>query len=439
MVSEEFGFADNIITLVNLFYPVFTLAIYEAVLRFVIERKTKQERSSIITISLVIITLSTFIILAIGPIVGLFDSKLFDNWHYIIILYFLINFEVVTSYFAKGIGKTKLVALSGVFTTIVTILLNVLLLVVFKMGMKGYLLSLALSYLFTILFLLIFGKLWREFGFAKFTLAQVSELIKYSAPMVITIIAWWINTTADKYILEYTCGLSSRGIYAAAYKIPTIISTITTIFIDAWKLTLYDSTEEQTKESVSQVYKYLSFFCCLLTLGLTVGTEVISRIMLSEEYRVAWSTIPILSSAVYYSTMSGYFASIITKEKKTYKLLIGTLAGALLNIVTGLLLIPIWGIRAAAGTTLLGFIITWIIRLFQIKRISPIRITISEIVNSLCIIITCAVFALEFESRYIIGFMGVAIFILVNYRQFVSIGETLIKRIKKVQTRKNKQ
>ena len=53
---------------------------------------------------------------------------------------------------------------------------------------------------------------------------------KYSVPMIPDYISWWINNVSDRYILAMFCGTSVTGIYSVAYKIPTILNSVTSIF-----------------------------------------------------------------------------------------------------------------------------------------------------------------------------------------------------------------
>ncbi len=436
LTTEEFGFADTMQTLVNLLYPLFTFAICEALLRFTIDDKDINKRSQYVTASAIIVFGSTLIIWAMQLIVNFSDSLLADHWIYVVLMYLGFNIERCTSYYTKAIGKTKLVAVAGVFNTSLLIGLNLLFLLVFKIGLMGYIWAIIISYYATSAFQIIAGRLWQNIRLCKVEKETFLAMIKYSAPMIVTIMAWWVNTTADKYIIEYALDIGKRGLYAAAYKIPTIISSLTTIFIDAWKLTMYDASKDQVDGSFSTVYKNLGMFSALVVTALIVFSQFLGGIMFAESYYVAWMCIPFLAAAVYYSTLSGYLASAITKEKSTGKLLVGTISGAIVNIALGILLVPKYGIVVAAFTTYLGFFVTWIIRLIQVTKIVKIELNVcQEIVNALSMLVTSVVMSVDMQYKY---YVVIPVFLITILNNFGLIRDIVVKFFEIINHRKQK-
>ncbi len=417
--TEEFGFADTLLTFVNLLYPILTLSISEALLRFTIDEDDTAKRNEYITVTFGIVALSTLVLWSIKGIAGLYNSMLKDYWIYVVLLYLGFNIEKCTTYYTKAIGKTRLVAVSGVFNTVLLISSNLLLLLVFKIGMMGYIFSMILSYYGTAFFEIVVGRLWKNVRLCKFKKQTVVSMLSYSTPMIVTIIAWWINTTADKYIIELSLGIGARGLYAAAYKIPTIISSITGIFIDAWKLTIYGSSKDEIDGSFYDVYKNLGMFCTLVVMGLITLSEIAGKIMFSSAYFSAWRSIPFLAGAVYFSTLSGYLASAITKSKNTSKLLFGTLSGAIVNILLGIILVPRYGIVFAALTTYVGFFLTWIIRVFQIKKFIAFKINVlRESISIICITAACVLMSFGYTHKYY-AVVPVLIISVVNNFSFI--------------------
>ena len=110
--TEEFGFADTLLTFVNLLYPILTLSISEALLRFTIDEDDTAKRNEYITVTFGIVALSTLVLWSIKGIAGLYNSMLKDYWIYVVLLYLGFNIEKCTTYYTKAIGKTRLVAVS---------------------------------------------------------------------------------------------------------------------------------------------------------------------------------------------------------------------------------------------------------------------------------------------------------------------------------------
>lgn len=61
-------------------------------------------------------------------------------------------------------------------------------------------------------------------------------MVALGAPLVADSLAWWVNDVSDRWVVTLVCGAAANGIYAVAYKIPTILSTLQTIFYNAWAI-----------------------------------------------------------------------------------------------------------------------------------------------------------------------------------------------------------
>ena len=59
---------------------------------------------------------------------------------------------------------------------------------------------------------------------------MAKKMIRYSLPLIPDYISWWFNNASDRYILAFFSTTSAVGIYSVAYKIPSILSSLTSIF-----------------------------------------------------------------------------------------------------------------------------------------------------------------------------------------------------------------
>ena len=83
------------------------------------------------------------------------------------------------------------------------------------------LLNTALYIAFNVLFLICRERLWRQ-------------MLAYCVPLIPTAVFWWIMGVSDRYLVKWFVGSDANGIYAVAYKIPTILTILATVFMDAW-------------------------------------------------------------------------------------------------------------------------------------------------------------------------------------------------------------
>lgn len=67
------------------------------------------------------------------------------------------------------------------------------------------------------------------------------EMLQYSLPLIPNALSWWIVQSSDKFLLLWISGSGVTGLYSVVVKVPTILSTISTIFISAWQLSSVDN------------------------------------------------------------------------------------------------------------------------------------------------------------------------------------------------------
>ena len=144
-------------------------------------------------------------------------------------------YHALCAHFVRTRGDTALFAAQGLFNTALFIGLNVLFLAVFQWGIRGYVLSTTVANLVTTLVLIRKAQLWRYVQLAPKSRLR-RQMLRYCIPLIPTAIFWWVMGVSDRYMVKWFLGSDANGIYAVAYKIPTILTILASIFMDAWQL-----------------------------------------------------------------------------------------------------------------------------------------------------------------------------------------------------------
>ena len=95
--------------------------------------------------------------------------------------------------------------------------------------------------------------------------------------------------------------------------------------------------------------------------------EVIS-ILFSSNYQQAYQITIIISISYFISSSSGLLNLAIYQKKKTLKMMFFVLISAVLNIILNFIFIPKYGIFGAAFTTVITFIVFFILKYFFAKK-----------------------------------------------------------------------
>lgn len=367
LTTEEYGVVDLLINLINMTYPLLTLSIAEAVLRFTLEKD--KDPNKVLSVSLFLLFFAGIILILFTPVIHCFSESLSIYWIPFIALFIGYGLQNIFAFYCKGKGLTRLFAVQGIIHTICTIILNVILLLFFKFGMAGYLIATISAYYFAVLYMILAGKLLPDIKNFKIDKLIMKTMLIYSIPMIPSMIAWWINSSADKYMIIAFIGMGASGIYAVSCKIPSIINTVSDIFNQAFFLSSVNNYKENGNDlfykNISHYFVLLCVVCCYLLIGCS---ELIGKLLFANEYYMGWTLIPYLLLASVFSSMSAFLASIFRTLMKTNVLFFSTGIGALVNIFLNFIFIKKYGIIGAAYGTLIGFIVVWIMRQCVLKK-----------------------------------------------------------------------
>lgn len=383
--TTEYGISDLIFTTVTLLMPVFTLTIYEPMLRFALDNGSDKNK---IFQSGMVVALSGFIILLfLSPLLFLVES-IRPLYFLCILYYFSTILYQCLSYYIRGIGKVNIFTIGGVSHTIFLIGLNILFLLVLKFGIVGYLLAYSISSLLSCVVIFFWGKLWIYcHPWRKPDWHYIKGMIRYSVPLIPNAVSWWVSNSSDRYMLTLINGVSVSGIYAVSYKIPSIIHTLSYIVNAAWQLS---SVEEFGSESSKRKYEDINDkLFSTLAIGTSViilFTRVFAQLLYKNEFYSAWKYVPVLAITVIFSSMCGFFETVFKAAKNTKQLFFTTLIGAISNIILNIPLILFWGAYGAAIATLISYIIVYIMRVTQSKRIFDFDIHLKKFVISIALL-----------------------------------------------------
>ncbi len=433
--TAEYGVASIILTTVSVLFPIFTLAISEGTLRFAMDKNYRH--SDVLSISLafnfgsiILLFISFFIIQQVG-------TTIIDYWLYFILYYLGMALHDSLSQYIKGIGKTKLFALQGIIHTFFIVAFNILFLIVFDMRLEGYLLATILGYFCTILFIVIAGGVYKDFFHLGFNERLLKEMLFYSIPMIPTIIAWWANSAIDRYIIIAMEGYESNGLYSIAGKIPSILSIVTTLFTQAWQLSSIKSFEDDDFEGYFNNVYYSYFVVSILATSLLIlFNKYLCALLFAKEFYSAWVYVPLLLLANEFSSLSGMLASAFRAFKKTKTLFISTLIGAIVNLLSNLVLIKSIGTIGAAFATMASFFIVWIVRMIFVQKLLHVRLPFAKTILSFAsILIIVLVSTLSIEDSNIIAWSCFIFLCLINVKKIVALFSKslsmLSKRMKK--------
>ena len=143
----------------------------------------------------------------------------------------------------------------------------------------------------------------------------------------------------------------------------------------------------------------------------------------------AWKFIPFLVMATVFNCFGTFTGSVYTVEKKSILSFLTISAGAVLNIVLNLLLIPLWGVNGAAFSTFVSYLLVFILRFLTSRRFIRIRIPfIRFTLNTLILGAQSLIMIFEVPGWIAFEVILTAVLFAINIKELIQTALKLLKR-----------
>ena len=426
LTTAEYGTVDLITTTSSLLVFVVTLCIADAVLRFAID--ASKSRTGVFGFGIRVVLSGSAVMGAI-----LYVLSIFNPFHWESYLYFFLFLTILTNglnqliaNYLRALDKVPAVAIMGILTTAITIIFNLILLLVLKIGVIGYLVSFVAGYVLSSIYGMIVIHKYDRGAFTEVCDRETRlKMIAFSVPLIFNGVAWWMNSSLDRYFIIYYCGAAVNGLYAVASKIPTVLSMINQIFNQAWNLSAIKEFDKEDKDGFfSRIYSLYNFVLIASCSGLILLNIPLAKILFSKDFFIAWKFSSVLIVTAVFSALSGFFGSIFVAIKNSKVFAVSTVIAAVINIILNWILIPPFGALGGAAATAVSFIVVWLIRYVYATRYIHMQTNMARDVAAYVLVILQVVLE-HIEGHCYIGQIAIFIVILIIYNKQIT--QTLFK------------
>ena len=430
LTPADYGTADLLTQTANLLFPIISLGITEGVFRFAMD--SGADRKSIFTIGFLCITVGTLLFGGVVPLLNLIKD--FKGFVWLIVVYTLAAcYHALCSQYIRAIGKTGLFAIQGIINTALVIVLNILFLALFNLGVTGYVLSVALADTFCTVFLIFKEKLWRAVTF-KPDKSVLPKMLKYSLPLIPATIFWWITSVSDRYMVNAMISPEANGLYTVAYKLPTLLTLVSTVFMQAWQFSAVTESEGDKKEHAlffGQVWRSFQAVMFLAGGAVIALAKPVMKILTTKEFYSAWEYIPVLALAMVFTALTSFMGTVYIVEKKSVISFITALIGASTNIIFNFILIPSFlGVQGAAIATVLSYMIVFAVRAVDARKYIGFKLySLHIIANTVILLIQAVVLIFELPYWYIAEAVCIALLLLINYKFLIGFIEKIFSSV----------
>lgn len=239
--------------------------------------------------------------------------------------------------------------------------------------------------------------------YCKFRFTTHIDWKRHLKPILIifsTTVAITVYVSSDTTMLGFMTNDYQVGLYGTAVKIYTIIknvlAAILMVLIPQFTLMFARRDREESDTLFSRVFNILTVLMLPMCVGLFSLSEDVVLLLFGKDYSGAAAPLRLLSIAVTFSLYAYMYTQCvlipIKKERIVFK---ATVISAVVNIGLNFVMIPLWGINAAAVTTIIAEFITFVIAFFYSRNAVSLvgvgKTLFSTIIGCICIFIICLV------------------------------------------------
>ena len=402
-ISPSGFYSKTLLETIALFMlPIFTFSLTEAIVRYGLDKR--YDNKQVFTTASVLTLSGLTAMIFIAPMLQFVPLlRPIRGYMILLIIYiFTSALRALCSQFVRSRDMVKLFSFDGILTTFTLLIFNLIFISGMGLGVKGFMLSTILSDALSAVFLFTVAGLKSYFSINSFSKKLGKSMLRFTLPLVPTTVMWTFTGFSDQLFIGNMhsdgvfLGENAAGVYAAATKVPNLISMLSTIFFQAWNMSAIMENDSKDRnifyEKVYSAYEAILF---IGSAGLIILLKPISAVLINynsfPEYRDAYLYTPLLIAAAVFTCFDLFLASIYTATKHTKNAFWTIFAVCIVNIILNYFLIPCWGIQGAALATFMSYLLCYCIRMIDARYyvpfgFSPVRIT----VNTSLLLAMCA-------------------------------------------------
>lgn len=372
LTTDQYGTVDLIFTISLVVTPLVMFNVGEAIMRYALDEDA--DEGKIFGSALIIILFGVVISLLIIPISSFFSIlKPYSIHIYAYIVLCAIK-GVITSYL-RGKEQLKLYVLCNLINTLLIALFSIVLLVVLCYGIEGYLLAYIGAEFIAIVFAVVAGNLYRGLKSFVIDIELTKKLIYFSLAVVPNSLLWWAINSSDRIMVTAMSNVSENGILAVAYKIPSLLAMINTIFMQAWKYSAIKENHSLDRDEFSNAMMSQFLKGSALIAGtMIVGIKLLTRFLFSEAYFVSWESSVFLLLGFVFMGVGTFIGTIYYVEKNMIGNMLSAFIGAIFNLFLNFLLIPYLGAIGATVAACFSYFVIMIYRYFDTKKMQDLHL-----------------------------------------------------------------
>jgi len=240
---------------------------------------------------------------------------------------------------------------------------------------------------------------------ALWDVKKLRGALAYGLPLIPHEMANWATQVSDRVILARFRSLEEVGIYSLGYSLASVmgvvVSAVNLAYVPYFYRTASQDRQAKTRFARNAEY-YVMGVGTVCLVGVLFSKEVLT-ILTPDHYHDAAPVIQLVILGLFFQGLYLLTVVPIFYTKSTSRLPFLTAAAALLNIVLNLAIVPSYGIVGAAATTLVAYVVLFLLVERTARGIYPVPYNIFRFWGVIVLVTAIALTSAEFPLVLRVG------------------------------------
>lgn len=207
-----------------------------------------------------------------------------------------------------------------------------------------------------------------------FKLSDVKYSVKVGIPNIFHHFSQLIMSQSDRIMILHYINATATAKYSVVYTYALVIQMLWNAVNEVWVPWLYRKLKVGASIQILSISKiYLTVFAVISAICILIMPDFMF-IVAPKSYDDAKSIISIVILATFFLYLYSFFVNLELFHKKNQYTALATFIAAAVNIVGNAILIPIFGYKAAAFTTLISYMVLMLVHYIITDKVLKVNI-----------------------------------------------------------------
>ena len=194
----------------------------------------------------------------------------------------------------------------------------------------------------------------------RFNVEMAKYSLKLGLPLIPHLLSQILNSQFDRIMISTIVGYAQSGIYSFACNIAIIFQILYQSLDTVWSPWFFEKMNQKDYNSINNAAKKYIILVSFFAMGLMTISREFIMIFATEEYWAGMSLAPVLIFGYYFLFLYNLPAGVEYYTKNTKYIAVGSAISAVINIILNYFAIQIFGYKAAAYTTLISYVVLFL-------------------------------------------------------------------------------